>query len=90
MLLKQLIMSKHFAAIKSIHSRSIDIDIMMDRTTTIRTSLHDVEFTLIIAMLLSYFGHLFISRQHPSHVNSWCCCAFIVARYICGDEIIGL
>lgn len=32
--------------------KGIDISIMMDRTTTIRTSLHDVEITLIISMLL--------------------------------------
>jgi multidrug efflux pump len=30
----------------------IHLNILMDRTTTIRTSLHDVEFTLVIAMLL--------------------------------------
>lgn len=31
---------------------AIDLKIMLDRTKTIRTSLHDVEMTLIIAMLL--------------------------------------
>lgn len=31
---------------------AMDVTIMMDRTTTIRTSLHDVEMTLFIAMLL--------------------------------------
>jgi len=30
----------------------IDVTVMMDRTSTIRTSLHDVELTLLIAMLL--------------------------------------
>lgn len=33
----------------------INISVMMDRTTTIRTSLHDVEITLIISMLLVIF-----------------------------------
>lgn len=31
---------------------AIDVNVMMDRTATIRTSLHDVEVTLVIAMLL--------------------------------------
>ncbi len=31
---------------------AIDLEVMMDRTATIRTSLHDVEITLVIAMLL--------------------------------------
>lgn len=31
---------------------NIDVTVMMDRTATIRTSLHDVELTLIIAMML--------------------------------------
>jgi multidrug efflux pump len=30
----------------------IDLTVMMDRTSTIRTSLHDVELTLVIAMIL--------------------------------------
>lgn len=34
---------------------AIDMKVMMDRTTTIRASLHDVELTLIIAMLLVVF-----------------------------------
>ncbi|WP_133135609.1 efflux RND transporter permease subunit [Legionella rowbothamii] len=35
--------------------QDIDLNILMDRTTTIRTSLHDVELTLFIAMLLVIF-----------------------------------
>lgn len=31
---------------------AIDLTVMMDRTSTIRTSLHDVEITLVIAMIL--------------------------------------
>lgn len=34
---------------------AIDITIAMDRTTTIRASLHDVEFTLVIAIILVIF-----------------------------------
>lgn len=34
---------------------AINLNILMDRTTTIRTSLHDVELTLLIAMLLVIF-----------------------------------
>lgn len=33
-------------------SSDIQLSVLMDRTTTIRTSLHDVELTLLIAMLL--------------------------------------
>jgi len=33
----------------------INMHVMMDRTTTIRTSLHDVEITLVVAMLLVIF-----------------------------------
>lgn len=36
-------------------SSDIKLKILMDRTTTIRTSLHDVEFTLLIAMCLVIF-----------------------------------
>lgn len=36
-------------------SKGIHISMMMDRTTTIRTSLHDIEITLIVAMLLVIF-----------------------------------
>lgn len=38
--------------LKSFISPSINMTVMMDRTQTIRASLHDVELTLIIAMLL--------------------------------------
>lgn len=34
---------------------AIDLKVAIDRTTTIRTSLHDVELTLVIAMLLVVF-----------------------------------
>ncbi|MFI4962663.1 MAG: efflux RND transporter permease subunit [Legionellales bacterium] len=34
---------------------AINLDILLDRTSTIRTSLHDVELTLLIAMLLVIF-----------------------------------
>lgn len=36
-------------------SKDIKLNILMDRTTTIRTSLHDVELTLLIAMCLVIF-----------------------------------
>lgn len=36
-------------------SKDISLQILMDRTTTIRTSLHDVELTLFIAMCLVIF-----------------------------------
>jgi multidrug efflux pump len=38
--------------LKNSISKDISLDILMDRTTTIRTSLHDVELTLLIAMFL--------------------------------------
>ncbi len=38
--------------LKASISAGIDVTVMMDRTATIRTSLHDVELTLIIAMIL--------------------------------------
>ncbi|MFI4955571.1 MAG: efflux RND transporter permease subunit, partial [Gammaproteobacteria bacterium] len=42
---------------------AIDLDILLDRTTTIRTSLHDVELTLFIAMLLVIFvTYLFLGN----------------------------
>lgn len=41
--------------LKASISNDINLDIFMDRTTTIRTSLHDVELTLFIAMLLVIF-----------------------------------
>jgi multidrug efflux pump len=42
---------------------AIDMNVMMDRTTTIRTSLHDVEATLVIAMILVIFvTYLFLGN----------------------------
>jgi multidrug efflux pump len=38
--------------LKASIANGIDMTVMMDRTSTIRTSLHDVEITLVIAMLL--------------------------------------
>lgn len=38
--------------LKELIPKEVHLDILMDRTTTIRTSLHDVEMTLVIAMLL--------------------------------------
>jgi multidrug efflux pump len=38
--------------LKALIPASINMKVMMDRTTTIRASLHDVEITLMIAMLL--------------------------------------
>lgn len=38
--------------LKHLIPQGVNLDILMDRTTTIRTSLHDVELTLVIAMLL--------------------------------------
>ena len=41
----------------------IDLTVMMDRTATIRTSLHDVEITLVIAMILVILvSYLFLGR----------------------------
>jgi multidrug efflux pump len=44
-----------YAALPQLHASipaGIDIDVAMDRTTTIRSSLHDVETTLVIAIFL--------------------------------------
>jgi len=41
--------------LKASISSDIKLNILMDRTTSIRTSLHDVELTLLIAMLLVIF-----------------------------------
>lgn len=38
--------------LKASISSDIKLDVLLDRTTTIRSSLHDVELTLVIAMLL--------------------------------------
>lgn len=38
--------------LKASISNDIKLDVLLDRTTTIRSSLHDVELTLVIAMLL--------------------------------------
>lgn len=46
-------------SLKTAIPRGIDMTVMMDRTTTIRASLHDVEFTLLVAIalviLVTYF-----------------------------------
>lgn len=38
--------------LKELLPKEVHLNVLMDRTTTIRTSLHDVELTLVIAMLL--------------------------------------
>ncbi len=38
--------------LKELVPKEVHLNVLMDRTTTIRTSLHDVELTLVIAMLL--------------------------------------
>ena len=50
---------------------AIHMDVMMDRTTTIRASLHDVEITLIIAVLLVVFVvYLFLGSLHGMIIPS--------------------
>lgn len=44
--------NKMMPLLKASIPAGIDMDVMMDRTTTIRASLHDVEITLIISILL--------------------------------------
>ena len=47
--------------LKALIPSDINLNILMDRTTSIRTSLHDVEITLFIAMLLVVFvAYLFL------------------------------
>lgn len=41
--------------LKAAIPRAMKMEVMIDRTTTIRTSLHDIEITLVIAMLLVIF-----------------------------------
>lgn len=41
--------------LKAAIPRAMTMEVMIDRTTTIRTSLHDIEITLVIAMLLVIF-----------------------------------
>jgi len=54
---------KIFPQLKDSIPAAINLSVMMDRTTTIRTSLHDVELTLIIAMLLVIFvTYLFLGN----------------------------
>jgi multidrug efflux pump len=43
---------------------SISLDVMMDRTTTIRASIHDVEFTLILSIILVILV-VFIFLRNP-------------------------
>lgn len=38
--------------LKELIPKEVHLDVLMDRTTSIRTSLHDVELTLLIAMML--------------------------------------
>jgi multidrug efflux pump len=50
---------------------AIDITIAMDRTTTIRASLHDVEFTLVIAIILVIFVvYLFLGNLRSMLIPS--------------------
>ncbi len=50
---------------------AIDITVAMDRTTTIRASLHDVEFTLVIAIMLVIFVvYLFLGNLRSMLIPS--------------------
>jgi len=42
-------------SLKELLPKEVHLNVLMDRTTSIRTSLHDVELTLVIAMLLVVF-----------------------------------
>jgi multidrug efflux pump len=47
--------------LKASLAKDIKLDVIMDRTTTIRTSLHDVEMTLLISMfLVIYVTYIFL------------------------------
>lgn len=54
---------KKMSFLKAILPAAIDMTIIMDRTTTIRASLHDVEFTLLISIILVIFVvYIFLRR----------------------------
>jgi multidrug efflux pump len=65
---------------------AININVAMDRTTTIRAALHDVEVTLIIAMLLV----ILVVYVFLGNFNPWGSRATLLVRDIRGDEVTRL
>jgi multidrug efflux pump len=63
--------SNMMAFLKASIPASVNLDVMMDRTTTIRASLHDVEKTLVISIMLVIFVvYLFLKNFHGMLIPS--------------------
>lgn len=57
--------------LKAVIPADIEMDVVLDRTLTIRASLHDVEFTLVIAMILVVLSiYLFLRNKRAAIIAS--------------------
>ncbi len=61
---------------------SIDISVAQDRTTTIRASVHDVEVTLVISIVLVILVVFFFPPQHLGHGHSQHRRAAVAGRHL--------
>ena len=70
--------------------RAINVELTMDRTTTIRTSLHDVERALVIAIALVILVVFLFLRERPSHADPERGGAGVADRHLRRDVSAGL
>ena len=68
----------------------IDTTIVLDRTTTIRASVSDVERTLVISIVLVVDGGLCFPAQWPGHAHSQRCRSGLAGGHVCRDVSLRL
>ena len=68
----------------------IDLSVAMDRTTTIRASVEDVQFTLLISIGLVILVVFLFSARSAGDVHSQHCRARVARRHIRRDVLAGL
>jgi len=67
-------------------ARGVDLAILTDRTTTIRASVADVEFELVLAVVLVVLViYVFLPAQCSGHHHSQSFRAAVPHRHLCGD-----
>ena len=69
---------------------AIKIDTVLDRTTTIRASVRDVEFTLLLTVVLVVLVVLAIPARHLGDARAGPHHCAVAARRICGDVCVRL
>ena len=70
--------------------KGIETTIVLNRTTTIRASVSNVERTLALSIVLVIIVVFIFLAQRAGHVDSCGCCSCFADRYVCGDVYLRL